>query len=54
MQQFIFFLVEMSFNTFWHCCTTGDLVLATWRAFRAAWLSEIILTYFSGLTWIRI
>ena len=38
--------VEMSFNTFWHCCTNRDLVLAAWRAFRATWLSEQILTYF--------
>jgi hypothetical protein len=32
------------FNVFWHCRTNGD-VLAAWRAFRAAWLSEKILTY---------
>jgi len=31
--------VEVSFNAFWHCRTSGD-VLVVWRAFRAAWLSE--------------
>ena len=40
--------VEISFNYFWHCRTNGDVVLVTWRAFRAAWVSEQILTYFSG------
>jgi hypothetical protein len=45
--------VEISFNTFWHCHTNGD-VLAAWSAFRATWLSEQILTYFSGLTWVWI
>ena len=43
----------MSFNACWHCRTNGD-VLAAWRAFRAAWLSEQILTYFFGLTFIWI
>ena len=28
--------VEMSFNALWHCCINGDVVLATWRAFRDA------------------
>jgi len=32
----------MSFIAFWHCCTKGDVILADWRAFRAAWLSEQI------------
>jgi hypothetical protein len=47
--------LEISFSIFWHCCTNGD-VLAAWRAFRAAWLSGQILTYFSGLTffWISL
>ena len=39
---------EMSFNACWHCCTNRDVVLAAWSAFKAAWLSEQILTYFSG------
>jgi hypothetical protein len=42
--------VEMSLIAHWHCCTNGDVVLAAWRAFRAARLSEQIITYFSGLT----
>lgn len=33
----------------WHCCTKGDIVLTAWWAFRAAWLSEQILAYLSGL-----
>ena len=41
--------VEISFSAFWHCCTNGDIVLVAWTAFRAAWLSEQILTCFSGL-----
>ena len=44
--------VEISFNAFWHCCTKGDIVLAAWSAFRAAWLSEQIPTYFSGRSWV--
>ena len=32
--------VERSFNVSWHCHTNGDVVLAAWSAFRAAWLSE--------------
>lgn len=28
--------VEMLF-AFWHCCTNGDIVLAAWRAFKAAY-----------------
>jgi hypothetical protein len=46
--------VEMSFNAFWHCLTRGDVVLAAWSAFRATWLSEHMLTYFSGLSWVPI
>ena len=48
--------LEISFNVFWHCCTSGEVVLAAWRAFKAAWLSEKIQTYFSGLTfgWISL
>jgi hypothetical protein len=46
--------VEISFNAFWHCRTNGDVVLAAWRAFRATWLSEQILTYFPGLTFVWI
>jgi hypothetical protein len=41
--------VEISFNTFWHCWTNGDVILMVWRAFKATWLSEQILTYFCGL-----
>jgi len=41
---------EISFNICWHWHTRGD-VLAAWSAFRAAWLSEQILTYFSGWSW---
>ena len=44
-------LAEISFNTFWHCWTNGYVVLRVWRAFKATWLSEQILTYFSGLSW---
>ena len=47
-------LVEISFNTFWHCRTKGDVVLAAWSTFRAAWLSGQILIYFSGLSWVAI
>jgi len=43
--------VEISFNAYWHCWTNGDVVLTAWRAFKATWLSEQILTYFSGLLW---
>jgi len=32
----------------------GRLVLAGWSAFRATWLSEQILTYFSGLSWVSV
>ena len=46
--------VEMSFNSFWHCHTMGDVVLGAWSAIRAAWLSGQILTYFSGLSWVSI
>jgi hypothetical protein len=37
--------MEISFNAFWHCHTNVDVVLAAWRAFRAAWLSWQILVY---------
>jgi len=43
--------VDISFNVFWHCWTNGGVVLTYWRAFKAAWLSNQILTYFSGLLW---
>ena len=35
----------------WHWWTKGDVFLTTLRAFKAARLSEQILTYFSGLFW---
>jgi len=38
---------EMSFSALWHCHTIGDVVLSAWRTFKAAWLSEQILMYFS-------
>ena len=41
--------VEISFSAFWHWCTNGD-ILAAWSAFIATWLSQQILTYFSGLS----
>jgi hypothetical protein len=34
------------FNTFWHCRTNGDVVLAAWRALKATWLSKQTLTSF--------
>jgi hypothetical protein len=37
-------LVEISFNTFRHCHTNGDVVVV-WKAFRATWLSEQIHIY---------
>jgi len=40
--------VEISFNACWHCRTKGDVALAAWSAFKAAWLSEQKLTHFSG------
>ena len=46
--------VEISFNACWHCQTKGDVVLTAWSAFRAAWLLEQILTYFSGRSWVSI
>jgi len=36
--------VEISFNAFWHCWTSGD-VLAACRAFRSTWLSEQIFAF---------
>jgi hypothetical protein len=39
-------------NVFWLCHTNGDVVLAAWRAFRAAWLSQHILMSYSGLAFI--
>ena len=46
--------VQLWFNASWQCCNNGYFVLAAWRAFRATWLSEKILTYFSGLAFIWI
>jgi len=43
--------VEILFNGFWHYWTKEDVVLTAWSAFKAAWLSEQILTCFSGLSW---
>jgi len=37
----------MSFSALWHCHTIGDVVLSAWRTFKAVWLSEQILIYFS-------
>lgn len=45
--------VKMSFNAFWHSSTSWD-VMAAWRAFKATWLTEQILTYFPGLAFISI
>ena len=42
--------VEVSFNAFWYSCSNGEVVLAAWWAYRAAWLLEQILTYFSDLS----
>lgn len=39
--------VEMSFNILQHCHTSGDIVVAAWRACKAAWPLEQILMYFS-------
>jgi hypothetical protein len=41
--------IQPKFNVIWHCFTNWDIAQAAWRAFRAAWRSEQILTYFSGL-----
>jgi hypothetical protein len=38
---------EISFNASWHWRTRGDVVLTALSAFKAAWLSEHILMYFS-------
>jgi hypothetical protein len=46
--------VEVSFNAFCYSRTNGNVVLAAWSAFRAAWLSEQTLTYFSGLSWFSV
>jgi len=46
--------VEISFNAFWHCRNKGDVVLAASSAFRVAWLSEQIPTYFSGRSWVSV
>jgi len=46
--------VGISFNAFWHCRTKGDVVLAAWSAFRAAWLSEQMLIHFSGRSWVPV
>jgi len=45
---------EMSFNVCWHWRTNSDFELAAWNAFKAAWLSEQIPTYFSGWSWVSI
>jgi hypothetical protein len=45
--------VEISFNFFWHCRNKGDDVLTAGSTFRAVWLSEQMLTYFSGLSWVQ-
>ena len=45
---------EISFNTCWHCRANRDVVLVIWNPFRATWLSEEILTYFSGQFWVSI
>ena len=45
---------EISSNACWHCRTNGDVVLAAWSTFRAAWLSEQILTCFSGWSWVAV
>ena len=44
--------VEMLFSAFWHRWTKGDVVLTALRAFKAAWLSEQMLTYFLKLNFI--
>jgi len=44
----------MSFNAFWHCFTNGDVVLAVWRAYKFAQLSEQIIIYYFGLAYIWI
>ena len=46
--------VEITFNNFWRCRTNGDVALAAWSAFRDAWISEQILTNFSGLSWVSV
>ena len=46
--------VEVSFNAFCYCCTKKDVVLAVWSTFRAACLSEQIVTYFSGWFWVSV
>lgn len=33
----------------WHCLTNGGVILTPWRTFKAAWLAEQILMYFSDL-----
>ena len=39
---------------FWHWCSKSNVILAAWRAFKAAWLSEKTLTYISGRLFIWI
>ena len=46
--------VEILFNAFLHFRTKGDIVLAAWINFRATCLSQQILTYFSGLSWVSV
>jgi hypothetical protein len=43
--------LEILFNASWHWRTSGDIVLTALRAFRAAWLSEQILTCFPVNPW---
>jgi hypothetical protein len=45
--------VEISFNAYWHCRTSGD-VFVVWEVFRATWLSEQIHTPLFGLPFIWI
>ena len=42
--------VEVSFSAFWYSCSNGEVVLAAWWAYRATWLLEQMLMYFSDLS----
>ena len=46
--------VEILFNAFLHFRTKGDIVLAAWINFRDTCLSQQIVTYFSGLSWVSV
>ena len=46
--------VEILFNAFLHFRTKRYIVLAAWINFRATCLSQQILTYFSGLSWVSV